>query len=365
MRNFLTLILTVCLFLGAAAGAGAVRLKDVASFSGVRSNQLVGYGLVVGLSGTGDKSGMNFTSQSIHNMLERMGVRVDKDDLKVKNVAAVMVTADMPASAKPGSKLDVSVSSIGDAKSLLGGVLVQTPLKGVDGKIYGMAQGPLVVGGYASGGDAASASKNVPTVASIPDGAIVERKVPFEFNKQKSVTVNLNVRDFSTTSQVVGKINASFGEQTAKATDISTIKIDIPKEFKGNLIPFMAALENMQVSPENKARVVVDEKTGTVVIGQSVSISPVAIAHGNLNITVQEQPQVSQPAPFSEGETVVVPRTEMQVTEEERQLMMVEGATINELVEGLNRIGATPRDLISILKALKASGALHAELEVI
>jgi len=308
---------------------------------------------------------MNFTSQSIHNMLERMGVRVDKDDLKVKNVAAVMVTANMPASAKPGSKLDVSVSSIGDAKSLLGGVLVQTPLKGVDGKIYGMAQGPLVVGGYSSGGDAATTSKNVPTVASIPDGAVVERKVPFEFNRQKSVTVNLHVRDFSTTSQVVGKINASFGEQTAKAEDISTIKIDIPDPFKGNLIPFMAALENMQVSPENKARVVVDEKTGTVVIGQSVSISPVAIAHGNLNITVQEQPQVSQPAPFSEGETVVVPRTEMQITEDERQLMMVEGATINELVEGLNRIGATPRDLISILKALKASGALHAELEVI
>ncbi len=365
MRKFVFVLLVLgamCVF---PDSTPAVRLKDVASFSGVRSNQLVGYGLVVGLSGTGDKSGMTFTSQSVHNMLERMGVRVNKDDLKVKNVAAVMVTADMPASAKPGSKMDVSVSSIGDAKSLLGGVLVQTPLKGVDGKVYAMAQGALVVGGFSAGGDAASASKNVPTVANIPDGATVERKVPFKFNKQDTVTVNLDVRDFSTTSQVVGKINASFGSGTAKAKDIATVDVDVPREFQGNLVPFLAALENMNVDPENKARVVVDEKTGTVVMGSSVSISEVAIAHGNLNIMVQEQPQVSQPEAFSEGQTAVVPRTQMQVTEEERKLMMVDGATIKELVDGLNRIGATPRDLISILKAMKAAGALHAELEVI
>ncbi|MFO7817457.1 MAG: flagellar basal body P-ring protein FlgI [Thermodesulfobacteriota bacterium] len=365
MRKIIFGILTLFFFFISAQEAFSVRLKDVASFSGVRTNQLVGYGLVVGLSGTGDKSGMDFTSHTIHNMLEKMGVRVNPDDLQVKNVAAVMVTADMSASAKPGSKIDVSVSSIGDAKSLLGGVLVQTPLKGIDGKIYALAQGPLIVGGYAAGGDAATTSKNVPTVASIPDGATVEQKVPFEFNTQDFVTVNLNVRDFSTTSQVVGKINASFGSNTAKAEDIATIKIDIPGSFKGNLVPFLAALENLKVSPENKARVVVDEKTGTVVMGSSVSISPVAIAHGNLNITVQEQPQVSQPEAFSQGETVVVPRTEMEVSEEERQLMMVQGATIKEMVDGLNRIGASPRDLISILKALKSAGALHAELEVI
>ncbi|MFP4168557.1 MAG: flagellar basal body P-ring protein FlgI [Desulfonatronovibrionaceae bacterium] len=365
MRKIVFVLSVLAVFVLSGESGQATRLKDVASFSGVRSNQLVGYGLVVGLSGTGDKSGMSFTSQSIHNMLERMGVRVDKDDLKVKNVAAVMVTAKMPASAKPGTKIDVSVSSIGDAKSLLGGVLVQTPLKGVDGKIYGLAQGPLVVGGYSTDGEAASSTKNVPTVATIPNGAVVERKVSFEYNRQETVTVNMNVQDFSTTSQVVGKINSNFGEHTAKAEDVSTIKIEIPDSFKGNLVPFMAALENMQVSPENRARVVVDEKTGTVVIGQSVSISQVAIAHGNLDIVVQEEPQVSQPAPFSDGETVVVPRTDMEVVEDEKKLMMVDGATINELVEGLNRIGATPRDLISILKALKAAGALHAELEVI
>ena len=345
--------------------ARAVRLKDIATFGGVRTNQLVGYGLVVGLSGTGDGTSSQFTIQSLVNMLENMGVRVDKSSIKVKNVAAVMITAKMPVSAKPGTRLDVTVSSIGDAKSLLGGVLLQTPLKGIDGKIYALAQGPLVVGGFSAAGQAAAATKNITTVARIPGGAMVERGVPFRFNRQDNVTINLTSRDFSTTAQVVDKINQSFGQDIAKAEDISTVKVEVPDKFQGNLVPFMASLENLDISPDSPARIVVDEKTGTVVMGENVTISPVAIAHGNLHIVVQEQPQVSQPAPLSQGQTQTVPRTALATKEEKRNLMFVKGATIKELVDGLNAIGVTPRDLISILRTLKAAGALHARLEVI
>jgi flagellar P-ring protein precursor FlgI len=345
--------------------AQAVRLKDIATFGGVRTNQLVGYGLVVGLSGTGDGTSSQFTIQSLVNMLENMGVRVEKSSIKVKNVAAVMVTARMPVSAKPGTRLDVTVSSIGDAKSLLGGILLQTPLKGIDGKIYALAQGPLIVGGFSAGGAAAAASKNIATVARIPDGAIVERGVPFKFNSQDVVSINLDGRDFSTTTQVVVKINNAFGFDIAKAEDVSTIKVKVPEKFKGNLVPFLASLENLDISPDSPAKIVVDEKTGTVVMGENVTISPVAIAHGNLHIVVQEQPLVSQPAPLSQGQTQTVPRTALAAKEEKRNLMFVKGATVKELVDGLNAIGATPRDLISILRTLKAAGALHARLEVI
>ncbi|WP_456324673.1 flagellar basal body P-ring protein FlgI [Desulfonauticus submarinus] len=343
----------------------AVRIKDISQIGGVRSNQLVGYGLVVGLAGTGDKSNPEFTIQSLVNMLENMGVRVDKSSLKIKNVAAVMVTANMPVSAKPGSKLDVTVSSIGDASSLLGGVLLQTPLKGIDGKVYAIAQGPLAVGGFSAGGQAATASKNISTVARIPGGAIVERSVPFSFAQQKELTLELSVFDFSTTNQIVNKINKSFQDNLAYAPDISTIKIKIPDKFQHNLVPFIAALENLEVTPDTPAKIVVDEKTGTIVLGEHVSISPVAISHGNLHIVVQEEPQVSQPNPLSQGQTTVVPRTNLGVKEEKKNLILLKGATIQELVKGLNAIGATPRDLISILRTLKAAGALHAELEVI
>jgi len=345
--------------------ARAVRLKDIATFGGVRTNQLVGYGLVVGLSGTGDGTSSQFTIQSLVNMLENMGVRVEESSIKVKNVAAVMVTAKMPVSAKPGTRIDVTVSSIGDAKSLLGGILLQTPLKGIDGKIYALAQGPLVVGGFSAGGAAATATKNITTVARIPGGAIVERGVPFKFNNQDVVTINLDGRDFSTTTQVVVKINNAFGFDIAKAEDVSTIKVKVPVRFKGNLVPFLASLENLDISPDSPAKIVVDEKTGTVVMGENVTISPVAIAHGNLHIVVQEQPLVSQPAPLSQGQTQTVPRTALAAKEEKRNLMLVKGATVKELVDGLNAIGATPRDLISILRTLKAAGALHARLEVI
>lgn len=358
----LVLMLLACIM---PQSAGAVRIKDIATFGGVRDNQLVGYGLVVGLGGTGDGKSSPFTISSMANMLDKLGVSVDRSALRPKNVAAVMVTAKMPVSSQPGSRLDATVSSIGDASSLLGGVLLMTPLKGIDGKVYGLAQGPLVLGGFSVQGNAASAQKNVTTVGRIPNGATVERGVPFQFNNQDTLTLHMNVPDFSTTQQVVDRLNNSIGGDFAFASDVSTVRLRVPPEYRNNLVPLMASIENIQITPDSKAKVVVDEKTGTVVVGQDVRISRVAIAHGALQIVVQESAQVSQPGAFSPGQTVVTPQTDVAAKEENRRLVLMEGATLQELTDGLNAIGATPRDLISILRALKAAGALHAELEVI
>lgn len=362
---FLLAALILAGTLGVSTEAQAVRLKDIATFGGVRNNQLVGYGLVVGLAGTGDSRKSEFTIQSLVNMLEVMGVAVDKRNLRPKNVAAVMVTVQMPVSSKPGTRLDATVSSLGDAESLLGGVLLITPLKGIDGKVYGLAQGSLTVGGFSVQGEAASATKNITTGALIPNGATIERGVPFNYNDQELLKIHMNQADFSTTMQVVDKINQTMGGEFARAQDITTIELDVPPRFAGNLVPFMASLENLEVSPDSKAKVVVDEKTGTVVLGRNVRLSKAAVAHGNLQIVIQENLNVSQPGAFAPGQTVVTPETELGVVEEDRRLMMLEGATLQELVDGLNSIGATPRDLISILRTLKSAGALHAELEVI
>ncbi len=359
------ILLCSSLIIALAVPAYAVRIKDIATFSGVRDNQLIGYGLVVGLSGTGDKTGSVFTTSSIANMMDKMGVGVDESKLKVKNVAAVMVTARMPISAKPGTHLDVTISSVGDASSLLGGVLLQTALKGVDGKTYMLAQGALTVGGFSAGGAAGNTQKNITTVGVIPGGGIVERGIPFEFNDQESLTLSMRNADFSTSQKIAEQLNAAMGGPFSRATDASTVEIAIPPQYKNNMVPLMASLENIEISPDAPAKVVVDEKTGTVVLGRNVRISQTAVAHGNLQITVQETEQVSQPGPFSQGQTVVSPETEVNVREENRRLMMVEGATLQELVDGLNAIGATPRDLISILRTLQVSGALHADLEVI
>ena len=342
----------------------AVRLKNIASFSGARSNQLVGYGLVVGLSGTGDQRGSPYTIQSITNMLENMGVRVNKDDIQPQNVAAVMVTADLPVSAEPGSELDVTVSSVGDAESLRGGVLLMTPLKGVDDKVYAIAQGSLTLGGYSAGGQAAQETTNFTTVGTIPGGAVVERSIPYKFNQQDHIQIDLDVGGFTTTQRVVEAINRELSGNYASPETRSSLELKVPAKYSGNLIPLMARLEQLQVAPDKKAKVVVDEKTGTIVLGSDVTLSPVAVAQGNLKIRVEERPEVSQPAPFSEGETAVEPRTDVEVEEEEKRLTMMEGAKLQELVEGLNAIGATPRDLVSILRTLKSAGALHAELEV-
>jgi len=361
----LVVVFALALSIFQSVDASAARLKDIASFSGVRTNELVGYGLVVGLAGTGDGTSSTFTLRSMSNMLEKMGVESNPDDLKPKNVAAVMVTAKMPVSSKPGSKIDITVSSLGDAKSLLGGVLLVTPLKGLDGRVYGVAQGALTIGGFTASGEAATAQKNIPTVGRIPGGAVVERGVPFKFNSQHNMTVNLSIRDFGTTMQVVKKINAAMGGDFASAKDISTVELTLPDQFRGNMVPLMASLENIDISPDGKARVVVDEKTGTVVLGQDVRLSKVAVAHGNLQIVVSESQDVSQPGPFSDGTTVVTPQTDLAVNEQNNPLMLMEGATLQELVDGLNAIGAAPRDLISIIRALKAAGSLHADVEVI
>lgn len=358
-------LLAALWLLALPGGAGAVRIKDIASFGGVRDNQLVGYGLVVGLGGTGDKKDSTFTMSSMVNMLERMGVAVDQTKMKPKNVAAVMVTTRMPVSAKPGTRLDVTVSSMGDATSLQGGVLLITPLKGVDGKVYSLAQGPLALGGFSVEGQAARAQKNVTTVGTIPGGAIVERGIPFQFNSQDTLTLHMSSADFSTTMQVVERLNRVMGGSYAKAQDASTVALDVPPAYRGNLVPLMASIENIEVTPDSPAKVVVDEKTGTVVLGRDVRISRVAVAHGSLQVTVQEGMDVSQPGPFSQGQTVATPRTDINVREENRRLMLMEGATLQELVDGLNAIGATPRDLVSILRAMKTAGALHADLEVI
>ena len=349
----------------AAPSAQAVLLRDIATFGGVRANQLVGYGLVVGLSGTGDKKNSQFTMQSVANMLDNMGVGVEQGKLQPKNVAAVMVTAQMPVSAKPGTKMDVTLSSLGDATSLLGGVLLMTPLKGIDGKVYALAQGSLILGGFSVAGNAANVQKNISTVGSIPGGAIVERAVPFEFNNQNELMIHMSIQDFSTTMQVVKKINDALGGNYAMARDITTIDLSVPDNFQGNLVPLMAALEQMEIAPESRARVVVDEKTGTIVLGREVRLAKAAIAHGNLQIVVREGADVSQPAPFGQGQTVVTPTTDIGAQEEARQLNMVEGVSLQDLVAGLNAIGVTPRDLIAILHTLKASGSLMADLEVI
>ncbi len=365
MKLTLKLIFTFALVLLLVSPSEAVRIKDIAQFSGVRTNQLVGYGLVVGLQGTGDSRNAPFTNASLVNMMEKMGVAVDADALRAENVASVMVTAELPATAKAGSPLDVTLSSVGNAESLYGGVLLQTTLKGIDGKVYAIAQGSLIVGGYSFGGEATNIQNNTTTVASIPGGATVEREVPFEFNSQQDLKLHLNIADFSTAQQIVETLNNSMGGNFASASDIRTIDIDIPPAFQGNLVPLLASIENLEVTPQTAAKVVVDEKTGTIVIGKDVRVAKVAVAHGSLQVIVQETEQVSQPGPFSNGETVTTPETELIVREEQRNLNLVEGATLQELVDGLNAIGASPRDLISILKNLKASGALYAELEVL
>jgi flagellar P-ring protein precursor FlgI len=351
---------------GGQYDAQAVRLKDIAEIGGVRKNQLVGYGLVVGLNGTGDGKKAVFTLQSMASMLEKMGVTVDRKAIQVKNVAAVMVTADLPAFAKRGNRLDVLVSSIGDANNLQGGTLMLTPLKGVDGKIYAVAQGPVNTGGFGAGGAAASVSKNFPTVGRVLSGAIIEREVPNTFSSRESLRFSLHNPDFNTAARVVEAINARFAEPLARAEDAGTIKVDIPREYKGNTVPLLASLITLEVEPDTDARVVINERTGTVVMGASVRISTIAIAHGNLSIIVREEPDVSQPLPLSEGQTAVTPNTRVDVREGANQLMVVpQGVSIGDVVNALNALGVTPRDLIAIFQAIKAAGALQADLEVI
>jgi len=382
--SFLIIFVVIILWFTAAFGA---RLKDIASIKGIRTNQLIGYGLVIGLNGSGDKGGTDFTIQGLANMLERMGIRVSAEDLKVSNVAAVMANATLPPFARIGKKIDVTVSSIGDAKSLQGGTLLLTPLKGVDGKIYALAQGPLSTGGFSAGGAAGGGvTKNHPTVGRISGGATVEREIPLSLKQRSELTVMLNSPDFTTAARVARTINERLGHSFAEPIDSGTIAIKIPDNYRDKVVQLLAAVEDVEVIPDSVAKVIVSEKTGTVVIGENVRVQTVAVAHGNLSIQIKETKNVSQPLPFAPrppaerapsqtqegvivapgGSTVVTPESEVAVEEEGNRLLLVpKGRTIGDLVRALNAIGVTPRDLITILQAMKAAGALQAELEII
>jgi flagellar P-ring protein precursor FlgI len=355
------------LLLAMANSALAIRIKDMASFDGVRDNQLIGYGLVVGLNGSGDSDQTRFSVQSLANVLERMGISVSRADISVKNVAAVMVTTNLPPFAKQGTAIDVLVSSLGDAKSIAGGTLLLTPLKGGDGQVYAVAQGGVLTNSFSYGGQASSAQKNHPTAGRVPGGGLVERELPNVLAGRSSLRLNLHRPDFTTASRMAEAINAKFKARLASCGDPGALTLQIPDSYQGRTVEFVADLERLEVQPDSPARVVLNERTGTIVMGENVRIATVAVSHGNLTLYIKETPQVSQPAPLSKkGETVVVPRTTVKVSEGEGGLALVrEGANIGDVVRALNTLGVTPRDLIGIMQSIKAAGALQAELTVI
>ncbi len=375
-KQFTTWFLCGVMLLSAVTEAYAVRIKDITDVAGVRSNSLVGYGLVIGLAGTGDKTGTLFTVQSLASMLTRMGITVDPNKVKVKNVAAVMVTAKLPPFAKPGARLDVTLSSLGDASTLQGGSLLMTPLKGPDQVVYVVAQGEVSVGGFV-GGDADKIQKNHPTVGRIPTGGTVEREVPIDFNEKGTISFLLRDPDFTTAIRVANVINREMRKISpesategfpppAHAIDSSSIDVEVPEAYKGRIVEFLSTLESLDVKIDSVAKVVVNERAGTIVMGSNVRISDVAIAHGNLTIEVKTEPQVSQPNAFSGGTTVETKKETTTVTEEPAKVLLFKsGPTIGTLVAALKAIGVSPRDLISILQAIKVAGALEAQLEII
>lgn len=343
----------------------AARIKDIAAFDGVRENQLIGYGLVVGLNGTGDSDQTKFPVQSLVAALERMGITVNRNELTVKNIAAVMVTAELPPFAKQGNRQDVLVSSLGDAKSLAGGTLMMAPLKGADGEVYAVAQGPILTNSFSYGGQGASAAKNHPTAGTVPGGALIERELPNVLAGRRDLRLNLHKSDFTTASRVASAINDRFKGRVASLTDPGSVLIFVPESYREHLVEFVADLERLEVNPDVTARVVMNERTGTIVMGENVRISSVAVSHGNLTVVIKETPKVSQPREFGNGNTVVVPRTDLRVAEEKVNLSLLrEGANLGDVVRGLNTLGVTPRDLLGILQAIKAAGALNAELSV-
>lgn len=386
-------LLFVVLFLFSSPAWGA-RLKDISSFKGIRSNQLVGYGLVVGLNKTGDDAtNSEFTTRTIVNMLQRMGIQVSNDrisQLKLKNIAGVMVTATLPPFARNGSRIDVHVSSIGDATSLSGGTLLMAPLKGVDQQVYALAQGPIVVGGFAvSGASGSGVQKNHPTVGIISKGALIEKEIPLALNGKKELTLSLFNPDFTTAEKVMGAINQSTGGAYSRCLDSGTILIAVPESYQNRVVEWISSLEKLEIDPDTVAKVILNERTGTVVMGENVRISTVAVAHGSLSIQIKEKLNVSQPLPFAPeapvgtrpgavppregtgvvvvpgGATVVTPESSVSVKEEGGSLLVVSsGVNLGEVIRALNAIGATPRDLIAILQSIKAAGALQAELEI-
>ena len=363
----------------AALGAGLIalapmqafafsRLKDLIDIEGIRDNMLVGYGLVVGLNGTGDSlRNAPFTQQSLTTMLERLGVNTRGDTMQTKNVAAVMVTANLPAFAAQGTRIDVSVSALGDATSLQGGTLLVAPLFGADGEIYSLAQGPVAISGFVAQGAASSVTRGVPTAGRISNGAIVEREIAFSLAGQNNLRLSLHNPDLTTANRIADAINAYLGANVALVNDPATVRIAVPANYKNGGVGLLTDIEQLKVDPDQPAKVVIDEQSGVIVMGADVRISTVAIAQGNLTIKVNETPEVSQPLPFSKGVTTVVPRTSIQVDDGKGNKMAVlnEGVSLQRLVDGLNALGVGPRDIISILQAIKAAGALQADIEVI
>lgn len=344
------------------------RIKDLVDVEGVRDNMMVGYGLVVGLDGTGDSlRNSPFTKQSLESMLERMGVNIRGTDFQTKNVAAVMVTANLPPFASQGTRLDISISALGDSKSLRGGTLLVTPLAGADGEVYAVAQGPVVVGGFSAEGEGSSVSKGVTTSGRIANGAIIERELEFDLAKLEELKLSLRNPDFTTASRTADAINTYLGTDAATMLNPSTISVKKPRRFRGDMVALLAEIEQLRVQPDQLAKIVIDEQSGIIVMGSEVRVSTVAIAQGNLTIRVTETPQVSQPNAFAEqGETVTVPRTDIEIdeSEDEKLTILQTGVTLQELVDGLNALGVGPQDMISILQSLKVAGAIQAELQV-
>ena len=347
--------------------AGATsRIKDLANIEGVRQNQLVGYGLVVGLNGTGDTlNNIPFTKQSLQAMLERMGVNIRGATIRTGNVAAVMVTGNLPPFGTQGTRMDVTVSSLGDSKNLQGGTLLVTPLLGADGNVYAVAQGSVTINGFQAEGAAASVTRGVPTVGRIANGAIIEREIEFALNRLPNVRLALRNGDFTTAKRIAAAINDFLGAKSAEPLDPSTVQLSIPPEFKGNVVAFLTEIEQLQVEPDLGAKIIIDERSGIIVMGRDVRVATVAVAQGNLTVSISESPQVSQPNPLSRGRTVVTPRSSVSVSEDGKKLALVkDGVSLQQLVDGLNGLGIGPRDLIGILQAIKAAGAIQADIEV-
>jgi flagellar P-ring protein precursor FlgI len=372
---FAALAAAMVFFCGADRGSAAdvpylvsatSRIKDLANIEGVRQNQLIGYGLVVGLNGTGDTlNNVPFTKQSLTAMLERLGVNVRGATMRTGNVAAVMVTANLPAFGTQGTRIDITVSALGDSKSLQGGTLLVTPLLGADGNVYAVGQGSVAINGFQADGEAAKIVRGVPTVGRIANGAIIEREIDFALNRLNQVRLALRNADFTTAKRIAAAINDFIGANSAEPLDQSTVQINVPKQYTGNVVSLLTEIEQLQIEPDLAAKIVIDERSGIIVMGRDVRVSTVAVAQGNLTVTISEAPQVSQPAPFSRGRTVTVPRTKIGVQEDGKKFAMVrEGVSLQQLVDGLNALGIGPRDLIAILQAIKAAGAIQAEIEV-
>jgi len=363
-------LISVCLvFLIFAQQSGvhaASRIKDVAAFEGVRDNELVGYGLVVGLNGTGDRSQTFFSTQTLANLLERSGITINPNIIRVKNIAAVMVTATLPPFVRQGSRIDVTVSSVGDAQSVQGGILILTSLRGADNQVYATAQGSVLLGGYSSTGNSNRVQLNHPTAGRIVNGGLVEKEVSVELTRKSQINLVLNDNDFTTASRAVSAINETVGGQVAVALNGRTITVVVPPNYSNRIVDFMALVENAKMDVDASAKVIINEKTGTIVMGKEVKIGEVSIIHGSLSLQVGTFFDVSQPAPYSLGKTTVVPDTNISVSEEKgRTVTLRDGASVEEVVRALNAIGAGPRDVIAILQAIKAEGALQAQLEII